>query len=480
VATGLVSLGIEPGDRVAVMLPNWPEFHFATHGVWKVGAVEVPINTMFGREETAHILKDAGVRMVFTSPELAKIIEDLRVDVPDLETLIVVGSERVHGALTFDDLLARGSADFESVGSDDSLAIIAYTSGTTGFPKGAMLTHHQIVVSMEAVKRRLELDQTDPVLQVLPCFHSNASMIGIVFAWFLGGNAILLERFETEAFVETVRSTRPALFAFVPTLLHDLSRAAGDLNADFSSVKYVVYGAAPCPPRIRREVEERFQLKLLQAYGMTEGPNAITLDPPDGPVKSETVGQPLPHIAVQIVNEEGDAVATGEVGEVCLGPVGGGFAGLSYEPMKGYWGNPEGTAAALQDGFFHTGDIGALDADGYLRIVDRKKDMIIRGGNNIFPAELERVLLDHPLVEEAYVVGVPHERLGEVPKAYVVTGAGQEVSTEELLELVRSQLAAYKRLEQVEVVTTDALPRNALGKVLKRELRARESATESA
>ncbi len=195
-------------------------------------------------------------------------------------------------------------------------------------------------------------------------------------------------------------------------------------------------------------------------------------------MKPEAVGRPLPHIAIRIVNEAGDILPTGEVGEVCLGPAGAGADDLTYEPMKGYWDNPEGTAAALQDGFFRTGDIGSLDDDGYLYIADRKKDMIIRGGNNIFPAELERVLLDHPQVAEAYVIGAPHDRLGQVPKAYIVAEEGAPLVTEELFELVRSRLATYKRLEHLEVVASESLPRNALGKVLKRELWERDVTSE--
>ncbi|MFQ5516678.1 MAG: class I adenylate-forming enzyme family protein [Acidimicrobiia bacterium] len=476
-ASGLRSLQMGTGDRIAVMLPNLPEFHFATHATWKAGGVEVPINTMYKEEITEHILRDAGVKVAFATAETGAVIERVRGRLPDFETLVAVGPGDNQGTLSFDELLDRGSRDF-TIGNttEDDLAVIAYTSGTTGFPKGAMLTHRQVIVSMEALRRSLDMDESDNVLQVLPCFHSNASLIGIVFAWFLGSTAVLVERFETEAFVSTVRETRPTFFAFVPTLLHDLSRAADQTGTDFSSVRYVVYGAAPCPPRVRAEVEQRFDLRLLQAYGMTEAPNAVTLDPVEGQMKPESVGRPLPHIRVTVVNDDGDPCHVGKPGEICLGPAADGESDLVYEPMKGYWQNPEDTVQALRDGLFHTGDIGRVDGDGFVYVIDRKKDMIIRGGNNVFPAELERVLVDHPSVEEAYVVGVPDDRLGEVPKAYVVPRAGAQLSAAEIIAHVGAHLATYKRLEFVEFVTGEALPRNALGKVLKRELRVRPGA----
>ncbi|MCZ7527174.1 MAG: AMP-binding protein [Acidimicrobiia bacterium] len=228
VASGLARLGVEPGDRVGCMLPNWPEFHFTTHGTWKAGAVEVPINTMFRAEEVEFVLGDSRATAVVASPETAAVISGVRDRLPDLRAVVVAGTCDVPGTVSFEELLELGDpgARAAEVAADD-LAVIAYTSGTTGFPKGAMLDHANVVVSMEALARYLDLGRDDNVLQVLPCFHSNASLIGIVFAWYLGSTAVLLERFEPERFVETVRARRPAFFAFVPTLLHDLSRMEG-------------------------------------------------------------------------------------------------------------------------------------------------------------------------------------------------------------------------------------------------------------
>jgi long-chain acyl-CoA synthetase len=321
----------------------------------------------------------------------------------------------------------------------------------------------------------LDMGADDDILQVLPCFHSNASLIGVVFAWHLGSSAILVDRFDPLSFSEAVKQTRPTFFGGVPTVLYDMLRLDQEIDFDFSSVRYVIYGGAPAPHQIRRTVEGRFGLRLLQAYGMTEAPNIVALDPIEPQqVIEKAAGKPLPHIQVDIVDTAGELLNTGEVGEICIGPkLDGEHAGL-YRPMVGYWNDPGTTQEALQGGVFHTGDMGMLDDSGFLHIIDRKKDMIIRGGNNIFPAELERVLDKHPDIEEAYVVGEPHIRLGEVPKAFVVLREGGVVSAEGIQRYVAARVARYKRVETVAIVERDSLPRNALGKVIKRALRSGE------
>ena len=482
-ASGLRQLGIARGDRVGVMLPNWPEFHLGSHAAWKLGAIEVPINTeykgemlryitMVQPEEIRYVLRDSGAKAVLAFPEAVERILKVRDELPDLGAIVVVGGEAPPGTVAITEVMANDDTSLRGPDLDgDDLAIIAYTSGTTGFPKGSMLGHYHVEVSMARLRDWLGIDHRDNVLQVLPCFHSNASMIGIVFAWYLGSTAILVERFDPAEFAATVRRTRPSFFAGVPTVLFDIMNLPDEVEVDFSSVKYVTYGAAPAPPQVRRRVEERFGLKLRQAWGMTEGPNLVTVDAKDGPIAYDGVGLPLSHIEVVAVDESDRVLGPGEVGELCLqGKTDGPDAGV-YRPMLGYWNNPEATAQALANGRFHTGDVGYVDADGVVYLVDRKKDMIIRGGNNIFPAEIERVLVEDPRVSEAYVIGIPHERLGEVPKAYVVPEDGQELTEDDVRAIVREKLAAFKRVEAVTFLRADELPRNALGKVLKRELR---------
>ncbi|TAK33939.1 MAG: hypothetical protein EPO21_11165 [Chloroflexota bacterium] len=478
IASGLRGLGLQKGDRVAVMLPNWPEFHFCTHAAWKLGAVEVPINTMYREEETSFILGNAEASVVFAFPEAARMIQGVRTELPSLKAVVAVGGDAPAGTMPFDELLAQGDPVCLAPEMDpDDLAAIAYTSGTTGFPKGAMLSHYNLIISIQRMRDYLGLSERDNVMQALPCFHSNASLIGMILAWFLGSSAILVERIESRKFLETVSRTRPAMFASVPTILYDILHLPGeDVESAFSSVRYVVFGAAPTGPELRRRIEERFGLKVLQSYGMTEAPNSVTFDPLVGRPNLDSVGLPMEHLTIKIVDEDDNALPIGEVGEICIGPrTDGPHAGL-FKPMQGYWKSLEASISALKGGFYHTGDMGKLDEDGFLYVVDRKKDMIIRGGNNIFSAELERVLRTDERVEEVYVVGVPHERLGQVPKAYVVLKPGADAREEELKELIAARLARYKRLEHVEFVTRESLPRNALGKVLKRELTARELA----
>lgn len=470
-ADGLRNLGVQRGDRVAVMLPNWPEFHFCTHATWALGAVEVPVNVMFREEETAYILGNAEAVVVFASSQGAEIIQRVRDRLPHLKAVVTVGAGDVPGAIHFAGLLARGDVNYRVQDlHPDALAVIAYTSGTTGFPKGAMISHYNMIVSMQALRDYLDLTDRDNIMQPLPCFHSNASLIGIIFAWYLGSSAILVERIEARDFARTVEITRPSFFACVPTVLYDIVHMPE--AADFSSVRYVVFGAAPTPPELRRRIEQRFGLKMLQSYGMTESPNAYTLDPIDRPIKHAAVGLPLPHLSFKIVDGDDRTLPIGEVGEICAGPqTSGSYAGL-YKPMLGYWKNPQATEEALKGGYLHTGDLGRLDEDGFVHVVDRKKDMIIRGGNNIFPAELERALQEDPRVLECAVVGVPHDRLGEVPKAFIRLRPEASASDLEFMDLIERRLARYKRLEAVEFV--EEFPRNALGKILKRTLRAQE------
>ena len=471
-ASGLSDLGVDRGDRVGVMLPNWPQFHMASHAAWKLGAVEVPINTMLQRDEVAYILGDSATKVVFADPEATERILAVRDQLPQLTHVVTVGAPAPAGALGIDELTDGGRDRLRGPDLDgDDLAVLAYTSGTTGYPKGSMLGHYHVELSMARLRDKLDLDRDDNVLQVLPCFHSNASIIGIVFGWFLGSTAILVERFEPVAFAATVQTHRPAFFAGVPTLLFDIMNLSDDVEVDFSSVKYVTFGAAATPPHVRRRVEERFDLKLRQAWGMTEGPNLVTVDALEGEIAYDGVGIPLPHIDVVAVDDEDRVLPAGEVGELCLQATTDGPDAGVYRPMLGYWKKPEESTRALANDRFHTGDVGYVDADGVVHLVDRKKDMIIRGGNNIFPAEIERVLVEDPRISEAYVVGIPDERLGEVPKAYVVPERDEVITPDEVRRIVSEQLATFKRLEAAALITSEELPRNAMGKVLKRELR---------
>lgn len=377
-ADALRHLGVQQGDRVAVMLPNWPEFHFCTHAIWAVGAVEVPVNVMFREEEMAYVLTNSEAVVAFAFPQAAETIQEIRGQLPYLKTVVTVGPKEVPGTTRFSMLLVQGDVNYQVPNiHPDAPAVIAYTSGTTGFPKGAILSHYNMIVSMQVVNDYLGLTDQANIMQSLPCSSSNVSLIGIVFAWYLGSSAILVEQVEIRDLVRTVEIMRPAFFASVPTVLHDIVHLSEAV--DFSSVRYISFGATPTSPELRHQIEERFGLKMLQSYGMTESPNLYAIDPIDRPIKHAAVGLPLPHLSVKIVDDDDRKLPTGEVGEICVGPQSNGPHAELYKPMLGYWRNPQATQKALKGEYFHTGDLGKLDEDGFLYVIDRKKDKIIRG-----------------------------------------------------------------------------------------------------
>lgn len=474
-AAGLAGLGVGRGDRVALMLGNCPQYFITSMAIWRAGAVQVPINSALRQHETRHILADSGAKVVLVSPATADIVGEVRGELPELTRVVVVGEDGHAAAdLSFDELSAA-TAEPAALADDfaDAVAVIAYTSGTTGRPKGAMLGHRHLVDNLSIGQAHLGLTEDDPVLQGLPAFHNNASFNGVFLAWWCGSKAVLLERFAPDALVAKIAEHRVAFLVAVATILYDIARLPEDAGVDFSSVRYVVFGGSPTPPPIRKAVEDRFGLRMIQAYGMTEA-QYIALDPTEGEIVQDGSGIPCVHNQLSLLNASGEPVASGEVGEICLSqPEQGDAAGRKFRPILGYWNNPAETEKAFAGGVFHTGDLGRLDDKGFLHVVDRLKDMIIRGGTNIYPAELERALTDDPRVAEAYVVAKPDDRLGEVPKAFVVLADGAEVEPEQLRSEINDRIARYKRIEEIQLLTHDEVPRNAMGKVLKRELRTR-------
>lgn len=468
-ANGLARCGIGRGDRVAVMMHNAPECFIALHAIWRLGAVQVPVNALLREEEAAHILCDSGARAAIADGGCAQVVAAARAQAPDLQTVAVVDGE--GGDLLYAELLQLGAdAPAPPLPEPGELAVIAYTSGTTGVPKGAMLPHRHFADYAHMSRSYFGLSADDDVLQGLPAFHTNASMNGLLLAWFLGSSGTLLRRLDVAGLIEAVPRSRPSIFTVVPTVMVDLAGLADSEAPDLSSVRYVVFGAAPAQPAVRRRIEERFGLRMVQAYGMTEVPY-IALDPVDGPIVDGAAGRPVTYVDVRIRDDDTE-LPPGATGEICVrAHPKPDEHGLTFHPILGYWNDPDKTEEAMRGGVFHTGDVGFLDEQGFLHVVDRKKDMIIRGGTNVYPAELERVLQSEPGVQEAYVVGLPDERLGEVPKAYVVPAPGAQLNPEALREAANARVARFKRIEQLELVAADALPRTPMGKVLKRELR---------
>ena len=365
-----------------------------------------------------------------------------------------------------------GATEFESLPDtplhESDLALIVYTSGTTGQPKGVELTQANLSAMSATMIDSLELTGADHSLLILPLFHVNGLVVSILSPLRAGGRSTIVGKFSAQAFFQAVQTARPTFFSAVPAIYSMLANLPPEVAPDTSSLRFVACGAAPMPAALIGEIENRFGVVVIEGYGLSEATCASTANPLRGVRKPGTVGVALSGQAVKIMAPDGSLLPVGERGEVVIqGPT----------VMRGYLNRPAATADALGDGWLHTGDIGVLDEDGYLTLVDRVKDMIIRGGENIYPKEIENAIYSHPAVLEVAVVGKPHPVMGEEPVAFVSTKAGRSLTSAELLEHVADRLAAYKK--PTEITFIDEVPKNPVGKIDKPRLR-RELAAESA
>jgi len=453
-AHALRRLGVGVGDRVVVMLPNCPEVLHAYAAILKLGAVIVPVIFLLGREEVRHILADSGARLAFTSPDLLPKMEGFQ------GTIVLVGGE-APGTIGYDELVERVPGAFSATDRDDQdVAVILYTSGTTGRPKGVALSHANLASNARSAAGLYELDRTAWALAVLPLSHSygltvmNAGNI-------LGTRAVLLRWFNPEGVLGAIERFRVQSMSAVPTMFVYLLHYPDAARFDTSSMRLWGSGAAPLPIEIVEPFEKAFGGQILEGYGLTEASPVVSAHRLSGPRKLGSVGQPLPGVEVKILDDDDRELSPGELGEVCVrGP----------NVMLGYYGLPEETSRTLRGGWLHTGDIGRLDADSFLYIVERKKDLIIRGGFNIYPREVEEVLYAHPKVAEAAVVGMRDALMGEDVLAFVALKPGAQASTDEILNFCQARLAKFKCPKRVRFV--DALPKNPVGKILRKELRA--------
>lgn len=463
-ARHLAHRGVRPGDIVAVKLTNRVELVATLFAAWRLGAALTPVNPALTATETAYQLDDCRARVVVTeeAPDglpaatapitLAELAEPVEPVEP---------TELTAPATDFDPLP-------EPPADGDALALVIYTSGTTGRPKGVELLHRNIDAMTEAMIETMRLTPADHSLLILPLFHVNGIVVSVLSPLRAGGQATLVGRFSAKGFFGALERARPTFFSGVPAIYAMLADLPPEVRPDTSSLRFAVCGAAPMPPGLIAAVEKRFGFRLVEGYGLSEATCASTSNPLDGPRKPGTVGLPLPGQTVSVVDERGRTVTDGGIGEVVIsGPT----------VMHGYLGRPEETAKALRGGRLHTGDLGRLDEDGYLVLVDRVKDMIIRGGENVYPKEIETVLHGHPAVREAAVVGRPDPVLGEVPLAFVALRDGTAelpVEGDEIAEIAAfaaERLAPYKC--PVEILVLPELPRNPVGKTDKPALRRR-------
>ncbi|TMR21708.1 long-chain fatty acid--CoA ligase [Nonomuraea turkmeniaca] len=443
--------GIGAGDRVAMMLPNVPEFGVVYYGVLRVGAVVVPLDPLLKRREIAAYLGDCGARLLIAWHAFAETAEAGSASTKT-DCFFVVPEE-------FRRLLRGVPAQHEIAAmSPDDTAVIHYTSGTTGRPKGIELTHANLGGNAETVARMHALGVDDVVLGALPLYHTFGQTCSLNATVHAGARLTLLRRFEAGRALEVIRRDGVTVFQGVPTMYIALLDHPG--ASDMSMLRVCTSGGAALPLDVLRAYESRFGCQIIEGYGLSEtSPVAATNRGGDGR-RPGSIGWPIRGVEMKVVDEEGREAPRGEIGEIVVrGP----------NVMKGYWNDPVGTAEAIRDGWFHTGDLGRVDEDGFFFLVDRRRDVIIRGGYTVYPREVEEVLYEHPAVRQAAVLGVPHPELGEEIEAVVAVrpGAGP-VTCEELRDFVRERVAAYKYPRRISLV--DELPMSHTGKILKRAL----------
>jgi long-chain acyl-CoA synthetase len=453
VAGMLAARGIQPGDPIGLMLPNVAEFASIYYGVLRAGGVVVPMNPLLKAREVAYYLGDSGARFVFAWHGFAAEAGS-GAERADSEAIVV-------DPATFAELAAAAKPDDRVIdtGADD-LAVILYTSGTTGSPKGAELTHANLMRNADVLcTDLLRLSPDDVIFGGLPLFHAFGQTCALNAAVASGASVTLLPRFTPTDALRILAEHRVTVFEGVPTMYVALLGHPERAACDASALRVCVSGGAALPVEVLRGFEEAFGCQVLEGYGLSETSPVASFNHPDRERKPGSIGTPIRGVEMRVVDSEGGEVPQGEIGEIVI---------RGHNVMRGYWRKPEETAKAIPDGWFRTGDLGRIDKDGYFEIVDRKKDMIIRGGYNVYPREIEEVLYEHPAVAEAAVIGLAHPALGEEVAAAVVVKPGAGITAEQLRDHVKAQVAAYKYPRLVWLV--DALPKGPTGKIVKREI----------
>jgi long-chain acyl-CoA synthetase len=479
VANLLVARGIQPGDKVALSCPNLPYFPIVYYGILKAGATVVPLNVLLKGREVAYHLADSDAKAYFCFQGT----DELPIGRAGHEgfeategcehffmiTVDPAAASPIEGTETLGQAMAGQPPTFDTVAvDDDDTAVILYTSGTTGQPKVAELRHRNMHSNAIAGKDLFGADAAKPdtYLCVLPLFHSFGQTVIQNGGFAFGGTVVMLPRFEADAALKTMAKEGVTFFAGVPTMYWGLLGALDDSGVDVHAIadrlRVAAAGGSALPVEVHKDFEKRFGVTILEGYGLSETSPVASFSPYGQEVRVGSIGIPIPGVEMKLINPEPGSWddAEGDVGEIAIkGP----------NIMKGYYGRPDATADAIHDGWFRSGDLARKDEDGYYYIVDRSKDMIIRGGYNVYPREVEEVLMTHPAVSLAAVIGVPNESHGEEIKAVVIPEKGVDVTPEELVEWSKEQMAGYKYPRIVELV--DALPMTATGKILKRELK---------
>jgi long-chain acyl-CoA synthetase len=458
--TALKNLGVKRGDRIIVQTPNCPEVIYAFSAAWRLGAVIVPINYLVGEEETSYIYKDSGATVVISSKFFLPKIRACQAKAPDIKTVILIEKEAVEGTCSYHSLMDQSPEDPSIVDTDDDdISALIYTAGTTGKPKGVIHTHGTLYASASMAHQANPPTDGMTYISVLPLCHSYG--IGILnMGLFRMGRAVLLNTFDLNVIFSSIEKYSGNILAAVPTMYVFMLLYPEPKKYNLSSMKYWICGSAPLAIETWNKFKEMYGFEIIEGWGLTEAGATNSVNPFLGLKKIGSIGLPMTGTQMQIVDDHGKVLPAGQKGEIIIsGP----------QVMKGYWNKPQETAEVLREGWLHTGDVGYVDDEGYFWITDRKKDLIIKGGENISPRTIEEVFFMCPRVSEAAVIGVKDDVYGEDIKAFVVLHSGEKATAEDILAFCKTKLTNF--LLPKHIVFLKVLPKSLVGKVLKTELR---------
>lgn len=455
VASLLSSHGIRKGDAVSLLLPNGAEYVIAYFACWQLGALAGPINSLLKAQEIAYVISNSEAKALLVHSEFLTMVTPLRDQLPSLSALIVFDdeAEATNGII-------QDESPRPSINCNDE-AIIIYTSGTTGKPKGCLLTHGNVIANARQISQWLGFAESDRLLTIMPLFHMNAVSVTTMSALYAGGSTVVSPKFSATRFWQIISDYRITSFGSVATMLSMLLSTYPDgvpQGLETSQLRFAMCGSAPVPAEVLKRFEETFNCLVIEGYGLSESTCRSTFNPPDERRRPGSCGLPIGN-EMRVVDDDDREVSDGELGEIVL---------RGENVLKGYFKNPEANARAFRGGWFHTGDVGYRDQEGFFYIVDRKTDMIIRGGENIYPREIDEVLYEHPAIAAAATVGIPDQLYGEEVTAFVVLKEDVSATTDEIIEHCQKRLADYKCPKTIHIVKE--IPKGPTGKLLKREL----------
>lgn len=459
-ATVLKAHGVQPGDRVVVMMATCVEVPASFQAIWRIGAIIIPIMPQLIAPEVKYIVENSGAEIVLTSPGLAGVVAEATGDIAGFREILVFGESDVPGTTNIESQVEAASPNESIVEKEyDDLAVLVYTSGTTGHPKGVMLTHGALIDNAKSVAALFNQSQRSRTLMVLPMSHVYGMLL-MNISGLLGQYTAMLRRFDPEETLRMIEEYRVERMSLAPTMMVYLLNHPSREKYNVSTLKYVTGGSAPLAEELRLEFQRKFGCRVTDGYGQSEATCAVAAYRDDEQVVPGSAGRPLEGIEICIKDDDRNVLGPNETGEICI---------RGSIVMKGYWNNPQATAETIIDGWLHSGDIGHMDENGYVFITDRKKDMIIKGGENISPRQIEEAIFRHPAVAECAVFGIPDAQFQEEIAAAVVLKAGQQATEEEIQQLTLQYVTKFKRPKYV--LFRDQLPKNSNGKILKRKLR---------